>query len=185
MSHVEPEHNRPQEGEEPDEPFPFDPPYRIDKPTTGEWTPESVRLMAVVNTKGAEKIADAHNAALAVERREKEESIADAKGLWDDCLQLRDQLAAERKTIAGLHRIIDGHDNQIQQLRTQLAAERDSHEKELDVVEANWAAEVKQLREQLGAAVEALMLARPCIVTEDETVLAVIDAALARIGEQK
>lgn len=38
------------------------------KPTTGEWTAESVRLMAVVNTKGAERIVAAHEAALAAEK---------------------------------------------------------------------------------------------------------------------
>jgi hypothetical protein len=41
--------------------------------------------------------------------------------------------------------------NEIAELREQLAAERESHEKELDAVEANWSAEVQQLREQVAA----------------------------------
>jgi hypothetical protein len=91
------------------------------KPTTGEWTPESVRLLAVVNTKGAEKIANAHNAALAAEREKvqklQDQVARDAVNL----VNLGQQLAAEReKRRIDLEHILD-LDRTNQRLREQLA----------------------------------------------------------------
>ncbi len=104
-----------------------------DQPKPTEWTEETVRMFGETcwNTESCKDVADAHNAAL-------------------DKANVREtELICERDYFKG----------QVQQLRTQLAAERESHEKELDVVEKNWSEELaaeREKREAQGKAAERL-----------------------------
>jgi hypothetical protein len=92
MSHVTPEYNRPQEGEEPEEP---------DNPTPSEWTADTVTDMGGTNDwQVANEIATAHNAALAAEREAVEDWKAELQEQARETVRVAEKLAAEREKFA-------------------------------------------------------------------------------------